>query len=316
VNLSVLVTTYNQESNIGRCLDSVAGWASDIWVLDSFSTDRTLEIVRCTPVQVRQRPFDDFAANKNWALDYLPWRHEWILILDADETAPAALREEVDRLLEKDGAGYAGFYVNRRVYFLGRWLRHCGWYPNWNLRLFRRKFGRYENRKVHEHLLVQGNGGMIEMFSQTENDRARAERFAGSFSGADFHASAAGETGIGLDQVHLSKMFQIHRRGDRGRRRGQNAGFADRTHDTIRCQKDMLEERDRDDDKKTNGQRGVRNPKNPVQFHRLLSFISDCGHSFRRQITGRAPDFERRKIPGNARALHEKTADAKRHQRP
>ena len=178
MNLSVLVTTYNQEANIGRCLESVAGWASDIWVLDSFSTDRTLEIVRRYSAQVRQRPFDDFAANKNWALDHLPWRHEWILILDADETAPASFREEVDRLLEKNGAGCSGFYVNRRVFFLGRWLRHCGWYPNWNLRLFRRKLGRYENRKVHEHLLVQGPVGRLKNDLVHDDQRGLTEWIA------------------------------------------------------------------------------------------------------------------------------------------
>ena len=177
-DLSVLITTYNQEANIGRCLDSVAGWASDIWVLDSFSTDKTLEIVRRTPAQIRQRAFDDYASNKNWALDQLPWRHEWILILDADETVPAAFREEVDRLLEKNGSGCSGFYVNRRVYFMGRWLRHCGWYPNWNLRLFERKKGRYENRKVHEHLLLQGPAGRLKN-DLIHDDRRGLEEWIG-----------------------------------------------------------------------------------------------------------------------------------------
>ena len=161
VPLSVLVTTYNQEANIGRCLESVAGWAGEVWVLDSFSTDRTPEIVRGHRVELRQRAFDDFASNKNWALDRLPWRHDWILILDADETVPEQLRREIERVARSGGDGHAGFYINRRVYFLGRWLRHCGWYPNWNLRLFRKGLGRYEDRKVHEHVVLNGKAGYL-----------------------------------------------------------------------------------------------------------------------------------------------------------
>ncbi len=159
--LSVLITTFNQEVNITPCLESVVGWAKEVWVLDSFSTDRTVELIQRYPVQFKQRIFDGFALNKNWALEHLPWAHEWVLILDADESVPQALKKEIEAALMPSGNGFDGFYLNRRVYFLGRWLRHCGWYPNWNLRLFRHRLGRYENRAVHEHLILRGKAGYL-----------------------------------------------------------------------------------------------------------------------------------------------------------
>ena len=125
--LSVLITTFNQEVNITPCLESVVGWAKEVWVLDSFSTDRTVELIQRYPVQFKQRIFDGFALNKNWALEHLPWAHEWVLILDADESVPQALKKEIEAALMPSGNGFDGFYLNRRVYFLGRWLRHCGW---------------------------------------------------------------------------------------------------------------------------------------------------------------------------------------------
>lgn len=162
IPLSVLVFTLNEETNIGRCLKGLAGWAEEIWVLDSFSTDRTLEIVRGYPaVKLRQRPFDDYASHSNWALENLPFAHEWLLYLDADETPSEELKREIGRALQANGNGCDGFFLNRRIYFLGRWIRHCGWYPNWNLRLFRHRLGRRENRKVNEHLILKGKAGYL-----------------------------------------------------------------------------------------------------------------------------------------------------------
>jgi len=178
IPLSVLVTTYNQEANIAHCLESVIGWAGEVWVLDSHSTDRTLEILRRYPVKVQQRTFDDFASNKNWALEHLPWAHAWVLILDADEAVPEGLRREMEETLRADGKGCSGFYLNRRVFFLGRWLKHCGWYPNWNLRLFRHPLGRYENRKVHEHLILQGKAGYLTQDLIHDDRRPLAEWIA------------------------------------------------------------------------------------------------------------------------------------------
>ena len=160
--LSVLVLTLNEETNIAHSLKGLTGWADEIWVLDSFSTDRTLEIVRSYPsVKLRQRAFDDYASHVNWGLDNLLFSHEWILLLDADETLSEELKREIAQTLRAQGEGCDGFYVNRRVYFLGRWIKHCGWYPNWVLRLFRHRLGRHENRKVNQHLILNGKAGYL-----------------------------------------------------------------------------------------------------------------------------------------------------------
>lgn len=161
IPLSVLITTFNQEANIAQCLESVASWAGEVWVVDSHSSDQTLSIVQRFPAKIRQWAFQGFAENKNRALEEIPWANEWVLILDADEFVPRPLRQEIEKTLWDNRHGCAGFYVNRRVYFMGRWLRHCGWYPNWNLRLFRHRLGRYEKRQVHEHVVLQGKAGYL-----------------------------------------------------------------------------------------------------------------------------------------------------------
>jgi len=157
--LSVLVPTLNEEVNLPDCLASVVGWANDIWVVDSYSTDRTPEIVRQSEANLMEHPFDGYAAQKNWALENVPFSCEWLLILDADERVSLELADEIRGIIAADGNGYDGFYLNRKLIFYGKWIRHCGWYPSWNLRLFRHIRGRYERREVHEHLVLEGKVG-------------------------------------------------------------------------------------------------------------------------------------------------------------
>ena len=157
--LSVLVPTLNEEVNLPDCLASVVGWANEIWVVDSYSTDRTPEIARQSEANLMQHPFDGYAAQKNWALENVPFSCEWLLILDADERVSLELADEIRGIIAADGNGYDGFYLNRKLIFYGKWIRHCGWYPSWNLRLFRHMRGRYEQREVHEHLVLEGKVG-------------------------------------------------------------------------------------------------------------------------------------------------------------
>ncbi len=157
--VSVIIPTYNEELNLPGCLRSLTGWSDDVWVLDSFSTDRTTDIARAAGAHVAQHSWEGFAEQKNWALSNLPLAHGWVLILDADERISPELAKEIQELLARDGSGCDGFYLNRRFMFYGRWIRHCGWYPSWNLRLFRRGRARYEHRRVHEHLVLEGKAG-------------------------------------------------------------------------------------------------------------------------------------------------------------
>lgn len=157
--LSVLIPTFNEQVNLPACLASVCGLAEDIWVVDSYSSDQTVAIAREAGANVVQHKFEGYAQQKNWALENLPFCSEWVLIVDADERVSSELANEIRAIVARGGKGYNGFYINRKLIFYGKWIRHCGWYPSWNLRLFRRHRGRYEQRDVHEHLLLDGVAG-------------------------------------------------------------------------------------------------------------------------------------------------------------
>ena len=146
--LTVIVPTYNEQEMIGDCLQSVL-FADEILVVDSFSTDRTLEIARGLGARIIQREFNYPADQKNWAIPQAT--HEWILLLDADERATPALCEEIRRTLGEEPR-VDGYWIRRVNYFLGRPIRHCGWGTDKVIRLFRRDVSRYKDRLVHEEI--------------------------------------------------------------------------------------------------------------------------------------------------------------------
>jgi glycosyltransferase involved in cell wall biosynthesis len=167
--ISVLVPMLNEEANIRACLESVQ-FCDEIWVVDSHSRDQSPAMARDLGAQVVQ--FDYVRGGpkkKNWALANLPFNHPWVLIIDCDERVPPELEVEIRAAVAQPGE-CSGFHLNRRVFFLGRWLRHC-WYPSWNLRLFQHRLGRYEvlesgrleagDNEVHEHVLLQGKAGFL-----------------------------------------------------------------------------------------------------------------------------------------------------------
>lgn len=156
VPLAVVILTRNEEANIPYALASVVGWAAEVYVVDSDSTDRTAELARAAGAAVVTHPFAGYAAQRTWALRTLPLQAEWVLFLDADEAPTPALRDELARVLAVHPAQVAGYYVKRRFVFLGRWLRHGGYYPVWLLRVVRHRVARCEERGVDEHLLVDG----------------------------------------------------------------------------------------------------------------------------------------------------------------
>jgi glycosyltransferase involved in cell wall biosynthesis len=154
--ISVVVTTFNEEQNLGRCLDSVRDFA-DVVVVDSYSTDGTLDIARGYPVRVLSHTYDSAARQKNWALQQV--QHDWVLILDADEVLTPELRRDLEALEEPPPC--AGYWVRRRSEYLGRPIRHCGWQRDRVLRFFRRDRGLYEEREVHEEVIVNGAVGRL-----------------------------------------------------------------------------------------------------------------------------------------------------------
>jgi glycosyltransferase involved in cell wall biosynthesis len=169
VPVSVLIPIKNEAENLPRCLACVQ-WADEIFVVDSQSTDNSAEVAERHGAKVVQFEFNGtWPKKKNWALEHLPFKNDWVFILDADEVLPAEAGIEIANAIGTTSA-IAGYWINRRFFFLGRWLRHS-YYPNWNLRLFRHALGRYErltiaetrsgDNEVHEHVIVEGPTGRL-----------------------------------------------------------------------------------------------------------------------------------------------------------
>jgi glycosyltransferase involved in cell wall biosynthesis len=170
IPVSVLIPAKNEESNLPACLESVAR-ADEVFVVDSQSSDRSIEISTNYGANVVQFYFNGrWPKKKNWSLDNLPFRNEWVLIVDCDERITPELWDEIATVIQDPN--YNGYYLNRRVFFLGQWIRYGGKYPDWNLRLFKHKSGRYENlntedipntgdNEVHEHVILDGKVGYL-----------------------------------------------------------------------------------------------------------------------------------------------------------
>jgi len=159
--IDVLILTKNEEANLPYALQSVVGWARNVFVVDSGSTDRTRDIAEQFGAVFVPHAWEGYARQKNWALDHLPLTAPWVFILDADEVITPALRGELIAVAGANACPENGFYVNRFFIFLGKRIRHCGYYPSWNLRFFRRGKARYEEREVHEHMVVDGKNGYL-----------------------------------------------------------------------------------------------------------------------------------------------------------
>jgi glycosyltransferase involved in cell wall biosynthesis len=154
--LSVIILAHNEETNLPHCLGSLMGLDCEIFVVDSGSTDRTVEIVRAGGVQVVAHAFENYAAQRNWAQQHLPLRGEWVLHLDADERLTPALVEEINRGLLAPPPDVDGFLLRKRTVFMGRWIRHGGHYPSYHLRLFLKDRGLCEERLYDQHFMVAG----------------------------------------------------------------------------------------------------------------------------------------------------------------
>lgn len=169
VPVSLIILTYNEEANIEYCLQSVADWIGEIIIVDSFSTDRTLDICRKYTDKIYQHPFENQAKQFNWALDNVPITYDWVMRLDSDEMVTPELAKEICDLFgigDKDSrikrqltSDITGMYMKRRVYFMGRWMKHGDYYPMWFLRIFRKGKGRYEEI-TEEHIVLSEGRAM------------------------------------------------------------------------------------------------------------------------------------------------------------
>ena len=168
--VSLLIPCKNEENNIARCIQSVQ-WVDEIFVVDSQSTDKTIEIAESLGAEVVQFKYKGgWPKKKNWALENLPFTNEWVLILDADECLPPNAQNEIRGIVSNTHEKHSGYWINRRYFFLGKPLKHA-YFPNWNLRLFKHKLGRYEkitdlstnsgDHEIHEHVVVKGTTGRL-----------------------------------------------------------------------------------------------------------------------------------------------------------
>ncbi len=168
--VSILIPARNEEANLTACLESVSR-ADEVFVVDSQSNDRSIEISEQHGATVVQFEFNGrHPKKKNWSLENLPFRNEWVLIVDCDERITPELWNEIEIAIKNPE--FQGYYLNRKVFFLGKWIRFGGKYPDWNLRLFKHQVGRYENlgtegmrntgdNEVHEHVILDGKVGYL-----------------------------------------------------------------------------------------------------------------------------------------------------------
>lgn len=172
--LTVVVLTFNEEVNLERCLQSVAGWCRDIIVVDSYSTDRTLEIARRYTEKIFQHAYAGHAQQWHWALTQVPLEQPWILAMDADFVASAELRQQISTALAGGSAEVAGYYVRHRQIFRGRFIRWGTIYPRYWLRLFRRGQGYVDQHDLVDlHFYVRGGVGRLEADVIEDNHKER-----------------------------------------------------------------------------------------------------------------------------------------------
>lgn len=173
IPVTAIVLTFNEENNIKECLDSIQDLVDQILIVDSFSTDNTLTILTHYTVELHQNPFTNYSAQRNWAFSELSIRNEWILNLDADHRVTKELAQE---LREKFASGIdpevKGLLASRRTMFMDKWIKYGGHYPTYHSVLFRKGFGKCEERLYDQHFKVEGKveklkGDIIDLITES-----------------------------------------------------------------------------------------------------------------------------------------------------
>jgi len=152
--ISACIITFNEEQSIRDCLESLR-WVEEIVVIDSMSEDSTVSLCREYTDVIIQKDWEGHVKQKNSALAQAS--NEWVLCLDADERVSPELREEIERSLSEEGDGVDGYYCPRHSYYLGRWINHGGWYPDYKLRLFKKSKGQWGGRDPHDKVVLKGS---------------------------------------------------------------------------------------------------------------------------------------------------------------
>jgi glycosyltransferase involved in cell wall biosynthesis len=161
--LSVVILTRDEEMHLRALVESFAPLNSEIFIVDSGSTDKTRELARELGCRVYEHPWETYAVQFNWALDNLPFRTPWVMRMDADEWLTPELAAEIMAALPSAAPETVAFMVKRRVYFWGRWIRHGGYYPIWLLRIWRTGCARSEERWMDEHMVLTVAGSIVRL---------------------------------------------------------------------------------------------------------------------------------------------------------
>lgn len=157
-DISVIILTYNEEQHIERCIKSLLPVVKEIFIIDSFSTDKTVEIAENLGAKVYQNPWINYALQFQWGLDNCPISTEWIMRMDSDEYILPELQNEISNKIQNIQDNISGIYIKRRVYFKDKWIKHGSYYPTWLLRVWRYKDGHIEQRWMDEHIkLIKGD---------------------------------------------------------------------------------------------------------------------------------------------------------------
>jgi glycosyltransferase involved in cell wall biosynthesis len=158
-NYSVLIITYNEMLNLPNCLEAIKG-CDDIVVLDSFSTDKTEEIAKKYGARFYQRKFDNFANQRNYGLREINYKNHWLFMIDADEVIPKELSNEIDVTINSNDNKISLYYMRRKDFFLGKWIKHSSGYPSWFGRLMRVSDVEVR-RKINEEYYTKGKKGFL-----------------------------------------------------------------------------------------------------------------------------------------------------------
>jgi glycosyltransferase involved in cell wall biosynthesis len=171
--ISACMITFNNERTVEQALASVASWASEVIVVDSFSTDATPAIAGRYATSFEQRAWPGFRDQYNYCIGKA--KNDWVVFLDADEVIPPELAEEMARRIETDAGAYDGYIGHRRNFYLGRWIMHGGWVPDCEIRLFRKSRGGFEGG-LHANVKVKGAVGELKHFYQHYNYKDIADQ--------------------------------------------------------------------------------------------------------------------------------------------
>lgn len=155
--ISVIILTFNEENNITKCLESVCDFFDEIVIIDSGSTDKTLEIASKFGVNVLNHPFENYAKQRNWALKTIEYKNKWVFNLDADQEIEKELISELSTFFSSpDLIDFNGFMISRKTIFMDKWIKHGGHYPTYHAALFKLNFGSCEEKNYDQHFIVEG----------------------------------------------------------------------------------------------------------------------------------------------------------------